>query len=36
MSHQLFNTLQEFPTAAGRRGQLYSMHQIEKVGIGPI
>src|SRR4026207_63589 len=36
MSHQLFNTLQEFPTAAGRKGQFYSLPPLEKGGVGPI
>ena len=36
MPHQLFNTLQEFPTATGRKGQLYSLPQLEKQGVGPI
>ena len=36
MSHQLFNTLQEFSTAAGRKGQFYSLPQLEKEGVGPI
>ena len=36
MSHQLFNTLQEFPTAAGGKGQFYSLPQLEKQGVGPI
>src|SRR4030095_6257375 len=36
MSHQLFNTLQECPTVAGRKGQFYALPQLEKEGIGPI
>ena len=36
MSHQLLNTLQEFPTAAGRKGRFYSLPQLEKQGVGPI
>ena len=36
MSHQLFNTLQEFSTAAGRKGKFYSLTQLEKQGVGPI
>jgi aconitate hydratase len=36
MPHQLFNALQEFPTGAGRKGQFYSLPQLEKEGVGPI
>src|SRR5262249_16522571 len=36
MSHQLFNSLQEFPTGSGHRGQFYSLPQLEKQGVGPI
>src|SRR6185503_664655 len=36
MPHQLFNTLQEFLTVAGRKGQFYSLPQLEKEGVGPI
>ena len=36
MPHQLFNTLQEFSTTAGGKGQFYSLRQLEKQGVGPI
>src|SRR5262245_66202289 len=36
MPHQLFDTLQEFSTGAGRKGQFYSLPQLEKQGVGPI
>ena len=36
MPHQLFNTLQEFPTVAGRKGKFYSLPQLEKQGVGLI
>jgi aconitate hydratase len=36
MSHSLFNTLQEFRPAAGRKGKFYSLPALEKAGIGRI
>ncbi len=36
MSHNLFETLQEFDLGDGRRGCFYSLLQLEKAGIGPI
>src|SRR4029453_14230664 len=36
MSHDLFHTLQEFDLGQGRRGQYYSLPQLEKEGVGPI
>lgn len=36
MPHTLFDTLQSFDTGAGRQGQLYSLPQLEKAGVGPI
>jgi aconitate hydratase len=36
MSHQLFNTLQEFSTVAGRKGQFFSLPELERQGVGPI
>jgi aconitate hydratase len=36
MSHKLFNTLQEFSPAAGRKGKFYSLPALEKAGIGPV
>jgi len=35
MSHQLFNTLQEFPRPGGK-GQLYSLPELENQGVGPV
>src|SRR6185436_2812407 len=32
----LFNTLQKFDTGSGKQGQLYSLPELEKAGIGPI
>src|SRR6267378_3729098 len=34
--HNLFETLQKFDTGTGKQGQLYSLPQLEKAGIGPI
>src|SRR5438552_17286583 len=34
--HNLFNTLQSFNLSPGKTGQLYSLPQLEKEGIGPI
>ena len=36
MPHNLFNTLQSFAPIAGKTGQLYSLPQLEKEGIGRI
>src|SRR5215475_15708634 len=36
MPHNLFNTFQSFTAGGGRTGQLYSLPQLEKEGIGPI
>lgn len=36
MPHNLFHTLQTFPLGSGRTGQLYSLPQLEREGIGPI
>jgi len=36
MAHNLFNSLQGFKINVGRSGQLYSLPQLEKEGIGPI
>jgi len=36
MPHQLFNTLQGFPTGARGKGQFYSLPQLEKEGVGRI
>ncbi len=36
MTHNLFNTLQNFDAGAGRSAQFYSLPQLEKEGIGPI
>src|SRR5262245_43240426 len=36
MSHNLFNTLQTFPTAGGRSGEFYSVPQLERDGLGRI
>ena len=37
MTHNLFNTLQDFDTGeAGRTGKFYSLPQLEKEGIGPV
>ncbi|MBI3245899.1 MAG: aconitate hydratase AcnA [Deltaproteobacteria bacterium] len=36
MPHNLFNALQTFTTGGGRTGQLYSLPQLEKEGVGPI
>jgi len=36
MPHNLFNTLQSFPTGGGRSGQFYSLPQLEQAGVGPI
>jgi aconitate hydratase len=34
--HNLFDTLQKFDTGAGKKGQFYSLPQLEQSGIGPI
>jgi aconitate hydratase len=36
MPHNLFNTLQTFTAGGSRTGQLYSLPQLEKAGVGPI
>src|SRR2546423_15174742 len=36
MPHNLFNTLQSFSSAAGKTGQLYSLPQLEKEGVGQV
>src|SRR2546423_8848470 len=36
MPHNLFNTLQSFPPGASKTGQLYSLPQLEKEGVGQV
>jgi aconitate hydratase len=36
MAHNLFNSLQSFKTGLGIAGQLYSLPQLEKEGVGPV
>jgi aconitate hydratase len=36
MAHNLFQTLQEFRTASGKTGKLYSLPALEKAGVGKI
>jgi aconitate hydratase len=36
MSHNLFNTLQEFDLGNNKKGAFYSLPELEKQGIGPI
>jgi len=36
VSHNLFNTLQEFDLGNGKRGKFYSLPALEKAGIGPV
>jgi aconitate hydratase len=36
MKHNLFNSLQTFPISGGRRGEFYSLPQLEKEGVGPV
>ncbi|HKA56700.1 MAG TPA: aconitate hydratase AcnA, partial [Candidatus Binatia bacterium] len=36
MAHNLFSTLQTFSLGSGRLGQLYSLPQLEKAGVGPV
>ncbi len=36
MSHNLFNTRQNFNLAKGKQGILYSLSALEKAGIGKI
>src|SRR5437764_4062802 len=36
MSHNLVNTLQSFSSAPGKSGQLYSLPQLEKEGVGQV
>jgi aconitate hydratase len=35
-AHNLFDTLQSFDLGNGKRGNLYSLPQLEKAGIGPV
>jgi aconitate hydratase len=36
MSHNLFNTLQEFSPAPGKKAEFYALPALEKAGIGPV
>jgi aconitate hydratase len=36
MTHNLFNTLQEFTTGSGAKAQYYSLPELEKAGVGKI
>lgn len=36
MPHNLFDSFQTFTTGSGKTGQLYSLPQLEKAGVGPI
>ncbi|MER3428456.1 MAG: aconitate hydratase [Pyrinomonas sp.] len=36
MTHNLFNSLQDFPTGRGRVGKFYSLPQLEREGLGQI
>src|SRR6267154_457437 len=36
MPHNLFNSLQSFAPTSGKTGQIYSLPQLEKEGVGPI
>ena len=36
MRHNLFQSLQTFPVGGGRTGELYSLPQLEKKGVGPV
>ena len=36
MSHNLFNSLQNFDLGNGQQGQFYSLPQLEAAGVGPI
>ncbi len=36
MSHNLFNSLQEFETGAGRTARFYSLPQLEREGLGAV
>ena len=36
MTHNLFNTLQEFETGAGKKAKFYSLPALEKAGVGSI
>ncbi|MCA1817139.1 MAG: aconitate hydratase [Acidobacteria bacterium] len=36
MSHNLFNTLQTFDAGQGRKGQFYSLPQLEREGVGQV
>jgi aconitate hydratase len=36
MSHNLFNTRQEFATGTGRNATFYSLPHLEKEGVGPV
>ncbi len=34
MAHNLFNTLQDFSPASGKKAKFYSLPALEKAGIG--
>ena len=36
MTHNLFNTLQEFTTGSGKKAKYYSLPELEKAGVGKI
>src|SRR5439155_4750483 len=36
MSHDVFNTLQEFTMSSGKTGMFYSLRALEKAAVGPI
>src|ERR1700752_5263117 len=36
MAHNFLNSLQSFKTGPGSAGQLYSLPQLEKEGVGPV
>ena len=36
MAHNLFQSLQQFRTASGKTGKLYSLPALEKTGVGKI
>ena len=36
MSHNLFNTLQEFNAGGGRKARFYSLPRLEEEGVGPV
>src|SRR5215468_9240141 len=35
-THNLFDTLQQFDLGNGKRGQFYSLPQLERAGLGPV